>query len=176
MTSSSLSAQPRTKVAIVTDAWLVGGGKERVLMTLLTGIDRTRFEPVVFALFNPRGATTFCRRAEAIGVPVMRYDLGSPRICRSILEAARLFRDIRKGGYAAVHSSGDRGAALVAGRIAGVRVRVYTVHDTFAHKLRVDYLLRAMALRWFATSVVAVSRAVADVLRLTTVWTRQRSR
>jgi glycosyltransferase involved in cell wall biosynthesis len=136
-----------------------------VLFTLLTGLDRTRFEPVVFALFSPGAEATFCDRAEALGIPVMRYDLSPRRIFGFIPEAVRFFRDIKKGKFTAVHSSGDWGFALIAGRLAGVPVRVCTIHNTAPRRLRFYYLLKVITLQWFATTVVAVSSAVADVLR-----------
>jgi len=166
MTHRSLTAtHSRTRVAFATDGWLVGGGAEQVLLTLLAGLDRARFEPVVFALFNPGTKATFCGHAEALGIPVIRYDL-SPRWSFAFIpEVVRFFRDFKKGEFEAVHSSGDRGLALIAGGLTGVPVRVCSIHDMFVRRWTLDYVLRVIKLRWFATTVVAVSSAVADTLR-----------
>jgi len=158
-------AERRARVAFVTDAWMVGGGAERVLFTLLAGLDRARFEPVVFVLFNPGTNATFCASAEALGISVMRYDLSPRRFLTFLGEAVRFFRDIKRGKFEAVHSSGDRGLALIAARLAGVPVRVCSIHDMTGRRLRLDYLLKVVTQRWFATTVVAVSSAAADVVR-----------
>ncbi len=162
---SSTPAEPRTRVAFVTNAWIVGGGAERVLFTLLTGLDRARFDPVVFAVFSEETKITYSASAEALGIPVIRYQITPRRNLRFIAEAVRFLRDIMKGKFQAVHSSGDRGLGLIAGRFAGVRVRVCTIHNTATRRLRLDYLLKVITIRWFATTVVAVSSAVADVVR-----------
>jgi glycosyltransferase involved in cell wall biosynthesis len=161
----STPAEPRTRVGFVTDAWIVGGGAERVLFTLLTGLDRARFEPVVFALFTTDTGADFCASVEARGIRVVRYRVTPRRNLRFIAEAARFLRDIKKGGFQAVHGSGDRGVGLLAARLAGVPVRVCSIHDVTARRWTLDHLLRVITLRWFATSVVAVSSAVATTLR-----------
>jgi glycosyltransferase involved in cell wall biosynthesis len=162
---SRAPADARTRVAIVTDAWLVGGGAERVLFTLLTGLDRARFEPVVFSLFSPGTKASFCDSAEALGIPVVRYDTSPRRRLQFIAQTIRFFGDIKKGKFEAVHGSGDGGLALIAGRLAGVRVRVSTIHDVVPRRLLPDHLLRVLTLRQFATTVVAVSSVVANFVR-----------
>ena len=163
---SSAAAEPRTRVAFVTDAWAVTGGAERVLFTLVAGLDRARFEPEVFTLFIADAGADFCAAAEARGIAVRRYTVTPQWNLRFIAEMARFLRDIREGRFQAVHSSGDRGLGLVAGRLAGVPVRVCSIHDMTARRWTLDYLLRVVTLRWFATTVVAVSSAVANSLRV----------
>lgn len=166
MARSRTPAEPRTRVAFVTDAWAVTGGKERILFTLVAGLDRAKFEPVVFALFTTDTGADFCALAEARGIRVVRYRMTPRRNLRFIAEAAGFLLDIRKGRFQAVHGSGDRGFGLVAGRLAGVPVRVCSIHDMTARKWTLDYLIRVITLRWFATTVVAVSSAVANTLRV----------
>ena len=163
---TELAAEPRVRLAICTDAWEAGGGAERVLFTLLSGLDRERFEPVVFALFSRSVKPTFLTAAaDELGVRVVSLRLSPGLRLGLIRDLARFLGELGRGRFAAVHGSADRGLGVIAGRLVGIPVRIETIHNTFARRSKVEYWLRLVSLRWFATTVAAVSRATAQVLR-----------
>jgi glycosyltransferase involved in cell wall biosynthesis len=157
--------RPRLKVAFVTDAWIVGGGAERFLFTLLAGLDREKIEPVVFSLFYPGTKASFSASAESLGIPVVRYAITPSRDLRFIADYFRFLRHVRRGRFAAIHASGDKGLGLFAGWLGRVPVRITTIHDNRASKSTPGYWLRATTLGLFATTAVAVSHAVARTLQ-----------
>jgi len=149
------------RIAFVTNAWTVAGGAERVLFTLLAALDRQKFDPVVFCLFDAGDRPSYSEQAEALGITVRRFCATPTVKLRFLRELLRLVCELRKGGFQVVHSSGDMGLGLLAARLAGVPVRVNTIHDASLDRRRVDYWARRIAVRWLATKSVAVSRAVA---------------
>jgi glycosyltransferase involved in cell wall biosynthesis len=156
---------PRTKIAFVTNAWIVGGGAEKAMFTLLSGLDRSSFELAVFTIFDPFGRPSYAEKAERLGVRVTRFRVDPRLNPRWILEAARFFREIRRGKFDALHCSGDMALGLLAGRLARVPVRLLTVHDESLYRRRRDRWARRVSVRWLATKVVAVSSAVAADLQ-----------
>ena len=132
-----------------------------MLFTLVTALDRRVCRPVVFSLFDARGRPTYCEDACNLGVPVVRFRLTPSWNLRFIPEAVRLLRMISRARPDALHASGDMGLGLLVGRLAGVPVRLMTIHDVALDRRRVDRWVRLASSRWLATRTIAVSRAVA---------------
>jgi glycosyltransferase involved in cell wall biosynthesis len=153
------------RVAFVTNAWTKRGGAERVLYTLLGALDQGRCQPVVFSIFDPKGEATYCKAAQALGIPVVCLRLTPTWSPKFLREAARLFSAIWNGRFQALHASGDMGVGLLFGYLAGVPVRLITVHDVALDRRRIDYWSRLVSVRCLATTSVAVSAAVARSIR-----------
>lgn len=159
--------QPPLRIAFVTAAWIAGGGSEEVLFTLLTGLDRRRFQPVVFTLSANDTGPSLSDAAEALGIPVVRLRMTLGWDLVFARDAVRLVGELRRGRFQVVHDTGGRGLGVIAGWFAAIPVRIYTANDMLAPKSTGDYWLRRVSMRWAATRVSAVSRAVARSLRAT---------
>lgn len=155
------------RIAFVTAAWVEGGGLERVLFTLLAGLDRQRFRPVVFTLFASDVGPSLSDAAEALGIPVVRLSMTPGWDFVFARDAVRLVGELRRGRFQVVHDTGGRGLGVIAGWFAAIPVRIYTANDMLPPKSLGDFWLRRVTVRWAATRVVAVSRAVARSLQAT---------
>ena len=95
----------RLRVAIVTNAWTVGGGTERQLFLLLKGLDRQGFAPEVITLFGRDRGGLYVAAARELGIPVTQFRL-TPRPSPSFaVECARLYRYVRGRRLDVVHCS-----------------------------------------------------------------------
>ncbi len=118
-------------IAYVTNSWLHvgGGGAERVLFSLVTGLDRHRFRPFLVAVAGD-GSSDYFRLAREMGVPtaVLSTTLrdGVPSATRNF---ARLVALLRRHEIRILHSSMDAGVGVLAGVAAGVPVRLLTTHS-----------------------------------------------
>lgn len=154
-------ARGRSRVAIVTNAWLRGGGAEQALFTLVSSLDRERVDLTVFTLFTRRSGMQFAEAVEGLGVHVSRVYMTPRRGAAFLREGWRFSRELRAGRFDAVHGSGDRCIGVALGRLVGIPVRIQTIHDAFVRPRSLDYWLRLFALHAFATRVAVVSEAVA---------------
>jgi len=155
-------------IAYVTDTWPLGGGggAERALFTLVTGIDRHRFRPFVVAAAGD-GSSEYLRLAREAGVPaaVLGASL-SEGLPTAGFNIARLVGLLRHHRTLIVHSSQDQGVGVLAGLLAGVPVRVYTTHRMHGPQRFRRQMGERVVMRRIASRNVAVSHAVARNLRL----------
>lgn len=153
------------RIVYLTDAWTSWGGAERMLFSLVTGIDRERFDVTVFALFGSRRTNEdYLERVAAQGIATRHFALSVALRPRWLREFVRLVGALRAGHFVLAHCSGDRGVGGLAARLAGIRERVYTVHDMRPERAFGGRLAARFALRHLHTHIVAVSAAVADRL------------
>ncbi|NNF29016.1 MAG: glycosyltransferase [Gemmatimonadetes bacterium] len=111
------------RVLVVIDS-LGYGGAERLLLTTLAHLDRSRFVPVVVALFGPNPLAGPIRDLD---IEVVELGLDGPRdLYRAVVEVGRL---LRAHGADLVHT--HLFASNVAGRLAtrGSRPVVTTLHN-----------------------------------------------
>jgi glycosyltransferase involved in cell wall biosynthesis len=148
-------------------------GSDRVLLDLLTRLDRGRLEPLVVLPGDVPGGGGLSSALRDAGVPVERQALGVLR--RRYLQpsglpllAARLAADRRRLGRLARERRVDlvytSTAAVQAGALLARRLRlphVWHVHEIVERPAPVARLLR-WSLRANADRRIAVSRAVAD--------------
>lgn len=135
------------------------GGAQRIVVDLVTGLDRTRFEPVVFNL-NYRKDESFAREIIDAGIPVINLPAmfkGDP------LVLLPLTMHFKKGKFDIVHThlfwSGFWGG--LAARLAGVRITISTEHNTstFDTKPPIYRWLAGQSLRRMSR-ILAISNAV----------------
>jgi|GEM_PF-1737136 len=150
-------------VAYVTNPWLYdgGGGAERVLFSLVTGLDRRLFRPFLVAVAGD-GSSDYFRLAREAGVPtaVLSTTLRDG-MCTAAVNFAHLVVLLRRHEIRIVHSSMDAGVGVLAGAVAGVPVRLLTTHSLHRmHGLRRKAVARVV-IAHLATKNVAISEAVA---------------
>ncbi|MDX1944121.1 MAG: glycosyltransferase [Pirellulaceae bacterium] len=147
---------------VITELW--PGGAERCLANLAMGLDRERFEQVVYSLKvrPPAGKDQLVNQLEAAGVPVRFLELRSPG---QILSAVRKL---------AGHFSAQRPQivqsflfhANIVGSAAASRANV--PHVALGVRVADPRRWRAWAERWLgrrADKIVCVSQGVADFCR-----------
>ena len=146
------------------------GGIKSHLLTLLSGLDRTQFEPVVICPPD----TSLCREVEQAGCRVIPLDLVGElnpiKDLRAVLGLRRILRRV-KPDILHIHSA----KAGLIGRLAAASLRrpriVLTMHS-FVFDERVGPLKRAVAawterrLSGLTDRIIAVSRALRDELVL----------
>ena len=147
-----MSTDKRVTVLQLTQ-YLGGGGLERVVATLCTNLDRSRFRPMVMCL---RAGGDLVPMVEGQGIPVFvaqrdpaRRDLGIFRQIRSV---------VRREGVDIIHSHNTEPfvqGVLAAGPASGVRV-VHTDHARDFPDRFIWHLAEHMA-SWRAHRVVGVS-------------------
>lgn len=135
------------------------GGAERVLLELMSRIDRERFDPVVAAL---DGRGEYGERIQAVGVPVV--DLGAPTVYhgRALLRLRSLIR-----AFAADLVHTHLFHASIAGRLAAGPLNlggrpvptVASCHIVERRAKRWHFWLNRWTMRW-CRRVVCVSEAV----------------
>lgn len=111
------------KVLVVIES-LARGGAERLLVTTLTHLDRSRFDVAVVSLFGPNPLAEEIRE---LGIDVEEYGLSGPKdLIQAVL---RLRRTIRDRGVDVVHT--HLFSANVAGRVAamGSAPVITTLHN-----------------------------------------------
>lgn len=102
----------------------VFGGNEEHIRTLVKYLDRGKFD---LAVALP-GDGDFARVLERECVPVEHVDIGPKRLWRSAKELARICRQ-RQAHILHSHNRREDFVAALAGWLAGVPVRVTTIHD-----------------------------------------------
>jgi glycosyltransferase involved in cell wall biosynthesis len=150
----------RTRLALLTDAWLISGGAEQMLATLVAGLNRDAFEPIVCVLFGG-DASEYALQAQASGVKIHLFRMSARRGPLALLEFFRLVGLLRRERVALVHGSADRGLGGLAGLLAGIPVRIYSVHDLEYWRRLGGKVLARFILAHVYTRVVAVSHAAA---------------
>lgn len=157
-----MRAPKRRRVLMVIDS-LGRGGAERLLVTTLTHLDRTRFEVTVAVLFGPNPMAEAIR---AKGIEVEELGLAGPK---DLLSAVwKLRRLIRDGRFHVVHT--HLFSANVAGRIAasGVACVITTLHNPDygcegpSHGFSARRLVDGGTAHLLRPSYLAVSRDVKD--------------
>lgn len=134
------------------------GGPETVVQQLLAGLDRSRVDPSVVALYEG----PFAEELRATGAALVDAGtLGRMRqVGRTVRVVSRLSAAIRRGGFDIVHNHGTQ--AHIIGGLAAWRAGVpaiHHVHDLFADTRSGDALLQQIALRVPAAAIVAVSHS-----------------
>lgn len=134
------------------------GGAETVVEQLVSGLDRSRVEPVVVALHEgPFAGELRAMQASMISAGT----LGRLRhVGRGLGVLNRLTAAIRKGEFDVVHSHGT--IAHIVGGLAAWRAGVkaiHHVHDLYTDERSVDAVLQRVALRVPAAAIVAVSHS-----------------
>ncbi|MFH1023616.1 MAG: glycosyltransferase [Planctomycetota bacterium] len=145
-----------TPVRIAYVIWSLGlGGAEKVVIHLATGLDRTRFSPVIFCLNEPG---PFAPEVLRQGIEVIGLHKRGPA---DILAAYRLYNALKAGRFDVVHTHlwGANVWGRLAARLAGVPVIIATEHNVPNWKTRWHFLLDRM-LAPATTRLVAVSQAV----------------
>ncbi len=151
-----------TKILMIIDN-LDQGGAQTLLVDLVTGINRSHFEPLVCSLRNSQSC--FFDSFEAAGVKV--FQLGYGRL--SPLKLFQLLRLIKKERVEIVHThlTASRIIGVLAGKLSGVKKIVSHDHsgDEFLHKnpflaLYVLYPLDRFLMR-FTDYLFCVSKATA---------------
>ncbi|BDI33656.1 glycosyl transferase family 1 [Capsulimonas corticalis] len=128
----------RRRIAFVTESYALGG-VERWLDMLISGLDRSRFDPVLICS-DVSAIDPFVADVEECGVDVIRTDYLTPFSSSSSPSAIlRLARLLRAQGAEAVHAqvlggAGARSIALAAA-LAGVRAVVVTIHGSLLQPL-----------------------------------------
>lgn len=147
-------------------------GAERVLMMILEGLDRSRFDPVLLCPADGRLASM----ARGAGVTVVgieqltaRFTLLPGQIIRYLASFLRTIREARaevvRQAPAVIHANSIRSGLVMSAATAGLKVPVvWHAHDLLPPHL-LSTAIRLFALLSSRNRVVAVSQAVADRFR-----------
>ena len=147
-------------------------GAERVLMMILEGLDRSRFDPVLLCPADGRLASM----ARGAGVTVVaieqltaRFTLRPGQIIRYLGSFVRTIREARaevvRQAPAVIHANSIRSGLVMSAATAGLKVPVvWHAHDLLPPHL-LSTAIRLFALLSGRNRVVAVSQAVADRFR-----------
>jgi glycosyltransferase involved in cell wall biosynthesis len=150
-----MAAEPATIVYIVFSA--VHAGAEMVLLELVTGLDRTRYRPVVVTLAGPGPLSA---KFQDIGVDI--HHLGMTHLAQApftLWKARQLMRRLQPAIVHGVLFYGDLTARLL--RLLGVAPHVVSaVHSTYVGGRWPELAMRVTDR--FTDAVTAVSRTVAD--------------
>ncbi len=153
-------------IAYVTDTWRRqgGGGAEKALFSLISGLDRRQFRPLLVSVAGD-GSSDYFRLAREAGVPtvLLPMTLREGR-CRSASNFLRLVRLLRRHRVRIVHSTQDQGAGILAGAIVGVGARLYTTHCVLPTPSMQRYLLSRAVVAHAASRNIAVSQVVSGHL------------
>ncbi len=166
LSSSSLSSAPSgarpLRVAWVLN-WLPVGGVERLVISVLSHLDRARFEPSII-LLRERGV--LADEAEAAGLPVMLSPMRTRLSPPGLMRLSRLFRQLRLDIVHA-HMYRSNTPATIAARMAGVPICIAHIHNVQTLETWRQRAMDRFLNRW-RSAVIAVSESVrADVLRET---------
>lgn len=150
------------RIAIVINDLLMGGAQQAVA-AILDGIDRSRFDPVVYCLNRyGRGRPTLEAEFAARGIEVRWLSTGKTGIFKAAARLARRFRD-RPPAIVHTHLVDATLAGIVGARLAGVPAVVVHEHQThrmYSWRVRVAYRL----LRRFVTLTLCYAPAVEEEL------------
>jgi glycosyltransferase involved in cell wall biosynthesis len=148
-------------------------GAEKVLLELLSRLDRSRFIPIVVLPTDTRHINRLSPELEKLKIECCFIPLGVlrrkyfklhklPRFSFEVLAGVRqLVRLIRKRNIALVHTNTNTIlASPLAARLTGVP-HVWSIHELMVEQATVRSALHYMIPR-FSTRVVAVSQAVRD--------------
>ena len=168
-------------IAYVTDSWprQGGGGAEKALFSLVAGIDRRQFRPLIVSVAGD-GSSDYFRLAREAGVPIflLPMTLREGRV-RSAFNFMRLVGLLRHHRVRIVHSTQDQGVGVLAGVVAGVGTRLYTTHCVLPEKNMRRHVLSRAIINHAASGNLAVSQAVskhlvhrygADPARVTVIY------
>lgn len=136
------------------------GGLERVIVTLLRTIDRSRFEPSILCL---RRLGPMAAEIEGLDVPIFQvpWTMGKPNYL-AFREVGRVLR-AQEVDVIHTHNTWAFVDGGLGGMLAGVRTHIHTDHArTFPDHLR--YVMLEHFLSYRAYKVVGVSQHTADNL------------
>jgi glycosyltransferase involved in cell wall biosynthesis len=164
-------AAPQNILVVHNNNDLYGGDK--VLLELLSRLDRARFRPLVVLPTDTRHINRFSPHLDKLGIEYRFVPLGIlrrryfkpwrlPRFASEVLAGARaLLRIIKERNIALVHTNTNTIlASAIAARIAGLP-HIWSVHELVLEPALVRSSLHFLIPR-MATKVVTVSRAVRD--------------
>lgn len=173
-------------IAYVTDSWprQGGGGAEKALFSLVSGLDRRQFCPLLVSVAGD-GSSDYFRLAREAGVPtvILPMTLREGR-SRSVSNFLRLVGFLRHHRVHIVHSTQDQGVGVLAGAVAGVGARLYTTHCVLPEMNMRRHVLSRAIINHAASGNIAVSQAVsrhlvdsyrADPARVTVIYDGVRS-
>lgn len=165
-----MSAARRTRILYVNHTGLMSGA-EHVLLNLLRGIDRARFEPIVLCPgYGGLASEILQLGIEWIPIPTVHtrfsWRAGQFRSMGSLVSAVRAVRhQIRALSPDFVHANSTRAGIVASLAAAGTGKEViWHIHDTLPRN-PLGTAIRAFALLGRKTSVVAVSQATANAFR-----------
>jgi glycosyltransferase involved in cell wall biosynthesis len=140
----------RTKVLIMLTSFQIGG-TERQVVNVALGLDRSRFDLHIASI---HGYGALLHEIESLDLPHESFPISSLYRFRTIRQAFRLARYIRKNRFDVVHTYGlyTNLFALPAAKLAGAPVIVASIRD------RGDILTRAQ--RWFQRQVCRLANCI----------------
>ena len=149
-------------IAYVTDTWPYegGGGAEKALLSLIVGLDRRQFRPLVVSVAGDGSSGNFQLAQEAgASTALLPTTLREGR-GRSASNFLRLVALLRRHKVRIVHSSQDQGVGVFAGVLAGVGARIHTTHRIGPRINSQPYVVSRAVVAGAATRNIAVSEAV----------------
>jgi len=167
----AMTPAPRPEVVHFTDSADVGGA-EHVLLMLLQGLDRRRWQPLLLHPGGP-GLAPLLRDAAGAGVPLVRVP-EMPEGLQSLLSALRLTAWLRRRRPAVFHAhmTWPLGAkwALVAAVLARVPVVVATMHLWVDIPVTASRRAQATLLGRRVATLIAVSEDAGRRMRADLGW------
>src|SRR2546422_9052901 len=121
----------RIKLLAFTTLFAIGG-TERHLMSLMEGLDHSRFE-LEFGCLQRVGE--FLGQVEARGIPITEYPLRHVYGPRALVQQVRFARHLRRRGVDIVHTFGFYANlfGIAAARLAGTPLVIASIRDTGYH-------------------------------------------
>jgi len=136
---------PRIKLLAFTTLFAIGG-TERHLMSLMEGLDHSRFALEFGCL---RRVGEFLPQIEARGIPIHEFPVRHVYGGRALVQQARFVRHLRRRGVNIVHTFGFYANlfGIVAARLAGTPLVIASIRDTGYHLTRRQQRVQRLACR-----------------------------